>query len=349
MKIAIDISPLQSGHSVRGQGFYLSRLKDALEKYFPTHTYLFFEGKSPHSDSYDLIHFPYFDPFFLTLPFPKNKKTIVTVHDLTPLVFPTLFPIGVKGKVKWEVQKQSLRRAVRVITDSYASKRDISRLTQISESKIDVVYLAAGEEFKVMDLSSAQTDQVRGQYDLPEKFILYVGDVTANKNLVRLVTACKERNLPLVMVGKSLTLTDYDTSHPWNRELAKVQELTSSSSHIKLLGFVSTEDLVTLYNLATVFVFPSLYEGFGLPVLEAMQCGCPVITTKGGSLEEVSGDAAYFVDPLSTTSIGEGIEKVFGDEKLRAELKRKGIDQAERFTWKKTAEETIKSYEAAYK
>lgn len=343
MKIAIDISPLSSGHSVRGQGFYLSYLKQSLQRYFPNHTYNFFTEKPPGAA--DILHYPYFDPFSKTLSLLSQTKTIVTVHDLTPLVCPKLFPIGIKGQIKWQLQKQRLQRVGRIITDSHASQKDIVRLTSIPETKIDVVHLAAGDEFRQQNLSSSQIKQLREKYRLPEKFALYVGDVTANKNLVRLVNACLEKNIPLVMVGKALVQTDYEKSHPWNKDLVEVQKIAKKHATINLLGFVSGEDLVLLYNLATVFVFPSLYEGFGLPVLEAMQSGLPVVTTHEGSLKEVAGDAAYIVDAYSKESIAKGVEQVFKNELLQKKLKDKGLTQARKFSWQKTAEETIKAYE----
>src|ERR1700755_894437 len=121
MKVAIDVSPLQTGHKVRGVGFYLQNLKDSLLKDFPNNDYLFFNHLEEISKDVELIHFPYFDPFFLSLPFIKNKKTIVTVHDLTPILFKEHFPSGIKGGVKWNVQKRLLKRVDAIITDSQSS------------------------------------------------------------------------------------------------------------------------------------------------------------------------------------------------------------------------------------
>lgn len=344
MKIAIDVSPLQSGHKIRGVGFYLTRLKKALETYYPDNTYNFFIGKVPHTS--DVVHIPYFDPFFLSLPFTKPKNTIVTVHDLTPLVFPDLFPVGLKGRVKWEVQKQSLRRCAHIITDSEASKKDIIRLTGIESKKIYVVYLAAGEEFRQIENSKLKIKNLQEKYKLPEKFALYVGDVTPNKNLLSLVDAIIDTKIPLVMVGKALTDTTYDHTNPWNRDQVLVQEKIKKYPELfHTVGFVETEDLVLLYNVAILSVVPSIYEGFGLPVLEAMQCGCPVVTTRGGSLPEVAGDAAEIADGFDSESLSISLKKVWTDKNLQHTLKEKGTIQAKKFSWKKTAEETIKIYE----
>jgi glycosyltransferase involved in cell wall biosynthesis len=268
------------------------------------------------------------------------------VHDLTPIVFPQAFPSGIKGKLKWQMQRFALKRASAVITDSESSKRDIKKYAGIKESKIHVIYLAAGEQFIKLKTENVKLKEIAKRYGLPEKFVLYVGDVTWNKNLPRLIAAVKETKLPLVMVGKSLVSQDYDKSSPWNADLNRVNELTKGDSNIMRLGFVSKEELVQLYNLATVFVMPSLYEGFGLPVLEAMTCGCPVITTKEGSLQEVAGNGAFYVDAYDVESIAKGIKKVFDSEELQKELSEKGLENVKRFSWKDTASQTLKVYES---
>jgi glycosyltransferase involved in cell wall biosynthesis len=348
MKIAIDVSPLQTEHKVRGSGFYLEHLKNALVKYFPTNDYLFFQRGEKIPSDVDLVHFPYFEPFFLALPLYKKFRTAVTVHDLTPLVFSQAFPRGIKGELKWQMQRFALKKADAVITDSENSKKDIHRLVGINVNKIHVIPLAAGEQFRQLGKGNWQTE-IKKRYGLPDDFILYVGDVTWNKNLPRLMDAAKQLEIPLVMIGKSLAQADYDQTNPWNADLNRVNELARSNEKIIRLGFVSMDELVQIYNLATVFVIPSLYEGFGLPILEAMACGCPVITSKEGSLPEVAGDAAFYVDAYDVNDIAKGIKKVFSDKKLREELSKKGLTQAQKFSWKKTAEETLKVYEKIIK
>jgi glycosyltransferase involved in cell wall biosynthesis len=345
MKIAIDVSPLQTGHKIRGVGFYLEHLKNSLVKYFPANEYIFFERGQDISKDVDLIHFPYFEPFFLALPIYQRFKTVVTVHDLTPIVFPDAFPAGIKGKIKWQMQRVALKKADAILTDSKSSKKDIQKLAGAKENKINVVYLAAGEQFKVIQNSELIINNLKKKYNLPDKFVLYVGDVTWNKNLPRLMDAVKLLKIPFVMVGKSLVNEDYDKNNPWNADLNRVQELVKDDSNIIRLGFVSTEDLISIYNLATVFVMPSLYEGFGLPILEAMSCGCPVVTSREGSLPEVAKDSAYFVDAYNVNSIKEGIRKVFYDESLQNELSKKGLENAKNFSWRKTAEQTLRVYQ----
>ena len=343
MKIALDISPLSSGHKVRGVGFYLHHLKDALVKYFPENEYIWFEKLSELTKLVDVVHFPYFDPFTLTLPLKRSYKTVVTVHDLTPIVFPQEFPAGFKGMLKWRIQRLALKSVDGVITDSECSRKDVMKLIGMPAKKVSVAYLAAGEEFK--QVSPSEVKRVRQKYHLPEKFALYVGDVTANKNVPRIMKAAIQANIPLVMVGKALAQEKFDTTSPWNKDLVEVKFILKQVHNILLLGFVPDEDLVALYNSATLAVMPSIYEGFGLPVVEAMQSGCPVVSSHGGSLAEVTGEAAYVVDPLNIDNMAEGLSKVFYDEKLQMLLQKKGLQQAKKFSWQQTAADTLKVYE----
>jgi glycosyltransferase involved in cell wall biosynthesis len=345
MKIAIDTSPLQSGHKVRGVGFYLHHLRDALEQYFPQNSYTFFTDASRIPALIDIIHYPYFEPFQLARPLFKKKPTVVTIHDLTPIKFPQHFPVGKRGALMWRLNKMLLKSVDAIITDSEASKHDIISLAGVPGEKISVVYLAAASQFKQRDLPQSKIQDLRSKYNLPEKFVLYVGDVTWNKNLPRLVRAVQKEDIHLVLAGKALAQQDFDRSNPWTNDLQEVQQLASNDERIHILGFVPDEDLVTLYNAATVFVMPSLYEGFGLPVIEAMQSGCPVITTGEGSLPEVGGEAVYYTDAQDTEAMAETIVKVLHDSRLRNRLREKGLERAKQFSWRLTAEKTIAVYE----
>src|SRR3989344_930681 len=350
MKIAVDISPLKSEHylqhRVRGTGFYLENLKSSFLKYYSHNKYIFFTRGEKLPNDIDVIHYHYFEPFFLTLPVFSKNKTIVTVHDLTPLVFPDHFKSGLKGNLKWQIQKLALRNAGTIITDSESSKKDIIKYAGISSAKIRVVYLAAGEEFERFKTDDLRVRKIKEKYHLPEKFSLYVGDATWNKNLPRLIEAASKAKAPLAMVGKALIDKDIDIHNPWNEDLVRIQELSEKDKNVFRLGFIPQEDLVALYNTATLFVMPSIYEGFGLPILEAMSCGCPVVASKGGSLPEVVGEAGRFVDPYDVESIANGIKEVFNDPSLQKELSQKGIIQAKKFTWEKTVEKTMGVYKS---
>lgn len=344
MNIAIDISPLSSGHKVRGVGFYVLHLKNALEKYFPQHTYTYFTNQKDIPVNADIVHIPYFDPFTKTLSLLKKKKTVVTVHDLTPLVFPKQFPAGIRGNLQWQINKFLLRNVDAIITDSESSTKDVIRLTGVSQGKVATVYLAAGEEFTYEKRKAKSEKAIKEKYRLPEKFALYVGDVTWNKNLPRIMQAAKQANIPLVMVGKALAETNFDRNNAWNKDRIFVQEFAKESKNIHILGFVSQDELVALYNSATVFIMPGLYEGFGMPILEAMSCGCPVITSKEGSLPEVAGEAAIYADAYHVESIAGKMKEIFENVSLQHELQQKGLKQSEKFSWKKTAEQTLAVY-----
>jgi glycosyltransferase involved in cell wall biosynthesis len=345
MTIAFDISPIDpnSGHTVRGIGTYVRQLHSLFPKYDQKNSYAFFSKQEDISSKADIIHYPYFD-LFARNNFVINHKTVITIHDLTPLVFPENFPVGIRGKVNWQMNKRKLKKAGGIITDSKASKKDIVRLVGIPENRVHVVYLAAGEQFAVHKPSMSNAAAFRKKYALPDQLVLYVGDATWNKNLPNLVDAIKEVNLTLVFAGKAIANNDFDINHPWNRSLVLAKEKMKGDKRFITLGYIPDEDLVTLYNIADVTVLPSLYEGFGLPVLEAMQCGSPVVTTKMGSLPEIAGDAAMYVDPYDVVRIGNGISEIVSSESLRGSLIEKGIIQAKNFTWKKTIDATVQVY-----
>lgn len=344
MTIAIETSGLKTGYRTQGTGVYIASLLTNLKRYTPKNEYINFSRTQNIPKNVDLVHYPYFNPFFLTLPLRKPFPTVVTVHDLIPLVFPKHFPIGIRGRLKWYIQRWSLMAASAVIADSKSSKKDIVRFTGIDSKKIHVVHLAPGEEFKEIKSSKLKVENLRKKYNLPEKFVLYVGDILWSKNVPSLIRAIKKINLTLVMIGKQAASADFDENHPWNKDLVILNREAEETQRIVRLGFVSNEDLVAIYNLATLFIMPSFYEGFGLPVLEAMSCGCPVITTKKGSLPEIAENAAYYVDP-DANSMADGIGEVFFNSKLQKDLSNIGLIQSKKFSWEKTAEETVRVYE----
>lgn len=333
-------------HRVRGSGFYIENLKNSLLKYDKKNSYKFVTDGEKLPNNLDVIHYAYFEPFFITLPVFKKTKSIVTIHDLTPLVFPEFFPVGIKGSIKWQIQKFLLKNIDHVITDSLSSRKDILKYTGISDDKVTSIYLGASDGFRKIKLNTSQIESLRKKYSLPQKFAMYVGDVTWNKNLPRLISAIKEINITLLMVGTALAQKNYDRNNPWNQDLLKVEQLSKGDKRIIILGFIDKSDLVALYNLATVFVMPSLYEGFGLPVLEAMSCGCPVVTSKNGSLREIGGDGVYYVDPYDVNEIANGMGEVYFNNSVAAELSKKGLLQSKRFSLKKLALDTVKVYES---
>ena len=367
MKVAIDISPLKSAHQFRGVGSYTKRLVEALQLIkVPNFSFqLIEEGKIP--DDCDIVHYPYFDLFFLTLPLRKSKPTVVTIHDVTPLVFPQHFPPGIKGKIKFQIQKLSLKGVKAVITDSKNSKKDIANWLAYPKEKIYVIPLAPGKEFKKLEIGNKQSLllhnwklEIKEKYRLPETFLLYVGDVNYNKNIPGLIRAFKQihtsevsprlwrgpstSEVGLVLVGKAFT----DESLIETRKILQLIKALNLNNQIKILGWVSDKDLPMIYNLATVYCQPSFYEGFGLPVLEAMACGCPVVAANTSSLPEVCGKAAVMVNPYDINDIANGLEKVIRETKIRNTLKEKGLVWVKNFSWEKAANQTIKVYQNVY-
>lgn len=340
MNIAIDITPLGTDHKQRGVGRYTKNLVDALQKYESRHSYSLFTRKQKVSDNVDLVHYPYFDPFFLTLPLVKTKPTVVTVHDLIPLVFPDKFPAGIRGRMKWQIQKQSLRGAKRILTDSNSSRNDIAAIVGIKKEMIDTVYLAPDSVYHV----STNTRS------LPKKYILYVGDVNWNKNIpgllrafARLKTVFKQRQSSLVLVGGAFM----NESLPETKEINRLIDAPGIEQSVSRVGHVLNEELIKLYSGATALIQPSFYEGFGLPVLEAMACGCPVICTHVSSLKEIAGPAIR-VQPDAIESIADGMKYALSlSYDARKKLIKEGSRWVGQFTWEKVAKETVASYERA--
>lgn len=347
MKIAIDISPLNSGsgHSVRGVGSYIRLLRDNLEKFDFINKYTFFEDRKQISEDTDVIHYPYFDPFRLFLPKQKMSSTIITIHDLTPVVFSDKFPAGIRGNINWKIQKRIIPKLGGVITDSNSAARDVERFTKINQKKVFPIHLAVSDKYSDLQ-NPALVEKIYEKYNLPKTFVLYVGDVTWNKNLPFVLASCIQANIPLVLVGKAITEKNYDASNPWNYDRKIVQSLIAQNSELLVpLGFVPDEDLGLIYKIAKALVMPSMYEGFGLPVLEAMQSGCPVITSKNGSLPEVGGDAVYYIDSEKKSDLITALEIMIKNESERLKFIQGGLIQSKKFTIKKMISETVRAYE----
>ena len=272
------------------------------------------------------------------LPPLHGVPTVLTVHDM---IF-KLFREHQKPLNFWYLNATMplyCRRAGAIITVSESSKRDIVAQYGLDPAKISVIYEAAAPEFR--PAAPASLAAVRRRYDLPDEFLIHVGTIEPRKNLTRLVEALQELRetgllIPLVVVGARGWL--YDDF------FRRIEELDLGQA-VHFPGFVSAPDLPLVYGAATVAAMPSVYEGFGLPILEAMACGVPVVSSASSSLPELGGEAARYFDPYDVAEMAEAIRAVWTDAELQQEMRLKGLAQAARFSWERAAEETLAVYE----
>lgn len=272
------------------------------------------------------------------LPLRRCCRRVVTVHDLTTVLMPDCHTVTRRSYLRWMIPK-ACDRADGIIAVSESTRDDLVTHLRISPQKIFVVHLGVAEAFRpVSDM--AQLLKVRRKYGLPEKFILYVGTLEPRKNVKTLVTAYEQagdvlREFSLVLAG----------SLGWGYQ-PLLRQISSSpvGDRIILPGYIAAEDLPAIFSAASVFVYPSLYEGFGLPILEAMACGTPVITSNVSSMPEVAGDAALLFDPGSPTDLLVAIRKVLAEVEVRNSLAERGIARARFFTWEQTARKTRQVY-----
>lgn len=239
---------------------------------------------------------------------PSKAKKVTTYHDVVPIKYPQWSHpkiVAVHKRRLWLVEKE----VDMVICVSKSTMEDLLTVSRIPKERIVVIYEAASEEFKPKP--EKEIEKFRKKYNLPVEFILATAGIGERRNLKRAREASKDYNL--IVAGEDILLLSY-------------------------------EELSLLYNAAKVLLYPSLYEGFGLPILEAMSCGTPVITSNLSSMPEVGGEAAVYVDPLDTDDIRNNLKNVMKDRKLRDELIKKGFEQARKFSWKKTANETAQVY-----
>lgn len=283
----------------------------------------------------DVIHFPHFNvPLFYRKPF------TVTIHDLTLSLFAGRKMRRWHHKLAYNLTiKSATRRAKKIIAVSRHTKKDIVKHLYIPDEKIQVVYNGVDPKFKLMRDLDKLTPTLK-KYKIEKPFLLYTGVWRSHKNLPRLIEAFgilkreKRLDLQLVITGNP------DPLHPEVKETVKNLRLKED---VIFPGAVSEEELIYLYNAASIFVFPSLYEGFGLPVLEAMSCGTPVAASDTSSIPEVCGkDNAVFFNPKNTQEIAESITMLYKNVDLQVRLIERGLRRASEFSWRKAAEESFK-------
>jgi len=267
-----------------------------------------------------------------TQPPAKRAKLVTIVHDLVPWRYPKTLTKKIiathYNRMKW-VKKE----VDAIIVDSQSTQNDLIKIVKIPKRKIYVIYPGIDKRRFYLQ-SEEKINQIKRKYGL-SNYILAVSTREPRKNFIRIIEAFKKlstqggpassrknKNLQLAIAGK----------YGWGNNSSKLKVKNS-----KLLGYVPDEDLAPLYSGAQCFVYPSLYEGFGLPILEAMACGCPVITSNTSSMPEVAGEAAILINPRKTIEITQAIDKIINSKKLAEKLSKKGIEQAKKFSWEKTA------------
>ncbi|MCB0194807.1 MAG: glycosyltransferase family 4 protein [Anaerolineae bacterium] len=286
----------------------------------------------------DVAHVPYFGS-----PFSTSVPTIVTIHDLIPMILPE-YRGDARVRLYTRLVAMAAQRASLVLADSQSSKYDILRHLKLPDEQVRVVYLAPAPHYHPAK-TCREVGELKATYGLPADFILYLGGYDVRKNVNALLRAYAQidkslrEQYPLVLVGKLPRQASILFPDPV--ELVRQLKLENS---VITPGWIAEEDLPLLYAAAQLFIYPSRYEGFGLPVLEAMACGTPVITSNASSLPELAGSAALQPDPTDINQLTEAIERLCGQESTRRELTLRGFDQVKKFTWHNTATQTLQAY-----
>ncbi|MCB0154099.1 MAG: glycosyltransferase family 4 protein, partial [Anaerolineae bacterium] len=286
----------------------------------------------------DVAHVPYFGS-----PLAPSVPTVVTIHDLIPMVLPQ-YRGNVLVRLYTSLVAAAAPQAKLILADSEASKRDILAKLGLPEAQVRVVYLAPAPHFQPAE-SWSQIAAIQEKYNLPDDFVLYLGGYDVRKNVSALlhaytwVSTALGDQFPLVLAGR---LPEKES--PLFPDPLRIARELDIEEFIITPGWIAEEDRPLLYAAATVFVYPSRYEGFGLPVLEAMACATPVVTTNASSIPELAGPAAFQLDPHDTKHMAAPIIRLCTEEASVEEMAQRGLDQVANFTWQKTAQQTLLAY-----
>lgn len=288
--------------------------------------------------SFDLFHGTNYE-----VPMWSRRPSVVTIHDLSLFLHPEAHEARLVRRARWRMPLM-VKTAARIITPTESVKREVSEIFKISPEKIVVTPEAPRAEFKPPPLE--QTIKTRERFGIREEFVLFVGTVEPRKNLHRLVEAfdkvLRTTSLrpQLVIAGGQGWLMD---------DFAAAIKAKGLEDHIRFTGYIHDEDLAALYSSCSAFTYPSLYEGFGLPPLEAMACGAPVITSNIPAIVESVSHAARTVDPHDVDDIAKAIAELLSDEKLRQHYSEAGLERSKKFTWEQTARKTLEVYRAIHR
>jgi len=285
----------------------------------------------------DILHVQYFAPPVF------RGKLVVTIHDICFSPYPYFF--SKQELLAFRFVKDGLKKASRIIAVSHFTKNELIQKMGISPDRIDVIYNGVSGIFKPAESKEAISN-IKARYGIRGDYILYVGRLNARKNLINIIKAYSLlkneiiRKYKLVFVGKQ----------SFGKEIIiKTMQDLKMTEDIIITDYVPVQDLPLLYNGAEIFVYPSFYEGFGLPVLEAMACGVPVITSNTSVFPEIAGDAAVMIEPCNVQQLSEAMERLLGDADMRQKSSQTGLKRASEFSWENTAIFTLQSYNKALK
>jgi glycosyltransferase involved in cell wall biosynthesis len=291
----------------------------------------------------DLIHIPHLFWMPRTLPCPY----IMTVHDVLEHIYRDHDRSSLRRALHFHLTRRVLKGARRILAVSKSTKNEIEKLFGISGQRIEVVYNAIDERFLHGHASDAERQLLAERYLVTYPFLLYAGRISPHKNLIRIIEAFSALKGELEKEGKFADLKliiigDEVSKHP---DLRRTVIRSGVQNDVRFMGFVPIEMLRVFYDAAKIFVFPSLYEGFGLPPLEAMAHGTPVVTSNTSSLPEVVGSAAVLVNPENVFEIMRALHRVLLDQLVREKLKHRGYEQAKKFSWETSARQILEVYE----
>ncbi len=291
----------------------------------------------------DLVHIPH----TFWRPRPTHCPYVMTVHDVLDYLYRVKGHSSFSQFVHYRLTRYALHHAARIFAVSNFTKQDVAHLFQVSEQKIEVVYNALDDRFRMGPTNQAEQQMIAERYQVHYPFILYSGRISPHKNVVRIIEAFSALKTELAKEGKLgdlklIIIGDEVSKHP---DLRRAVIKSGVQYDVRFLGFVPIEVLRIFYDTAKLFIFPSLYEGFGLPPLEAMAHGTPVVTSNTSSLPEVVGKAALLVNPENVFEISRAMHRVLTDQPLREKMKIAGRAQAERFSWETSVRRMLEVYE----
>jgi glycosyltransferase involved in cell wall biosynthesis len=271
----------------------------------------------------------FYSPDFVLPPLRRHTPALLTVHDLSFLRHPETFPDALRAYLEQAVPR-SVERADHILADSHATRHDLITLMGVPPDRVTTLHLGVSSRFSP-ESAPDERAHLNGKYDLGSRpYVLAVGTVQPRKNIRRLIEAvdalAATHEVALALAGQPAWLS------------GPIMEAAAARDYVRVLGFVADEDLPALYRQAEVFAFPSLYEGFGLPPLEAMACGTPVVASNASSIPEAVGDAGCLIDPLDVPALTHALDRLLTEAALRRDLRMRGLERAAEFTWARTAE-----------